>query len=343
MFQNRRLRLLLQFVAGIVAVYAMSLLLSQAKEAYVTSTLPDGWAILRPPHEVSALMLDGENLWEGGRDGLFLIDRESSQLLSLPSGTPQLSYVVDILRDREERLWVAASQGAFCLSGGSWRVLGTVEGAPPGAAKSLFEDSSGAIWIGFETGVLKYSDSNQQFFDRDSGLGLDSVDVILEDREGSLWFGSASPTQGGLSRLAGQSWTSFTSKEHLPHNTVNDLLQDRQGRIWVGTGFSRRGGIGLLSQGSWRQLGMEEGLPGEKVRSFFEDSRGRLWVGSEYDGIVIFDDDRHQVLTPEDGLAGWEVKVMVEDPDGVFRMGTEEGISRVESLRTVASFSGVKQ
>lgn len=343
MLQVLRLKLLLQFVAGLTAIYGLSLLLSQAKEAVIVAQLPDGWSILRPPHEVSALLLDGDHLWAGGRDGLFLIERRTSELLPLPKGAPPLSFVTDLLRDRESALWIASREGAFRFSDGTWTKLGTGDGAPEGPAKSLLEDSAGDLWIGYETGVLQRGKNGSHFYDSSSGLGIHSVDVILEDRSGGLWFGSASPTEGGLSHFDGDSWTLISTGGRLPHRTVNALLEDRQGSLWVGTGFSRRGGAGRFAAGTWTQLGIADGLAGEKVRSFFEDSRGRLWIGSEYDGIAVFDGKERQVLTPAQGLAGWEVKEMVEDFDGVLWMGTEDGISRIDGLSRVASMNGASR
>jgi ligand-binding sensor domain-containing protein len=55
-----------------------------------------------------------------------------------------------------------------------------------------------------------------------------------------------------------------------------------------------------------------------------------VWIGSEYDGIVIWSGRPEAVITEKDGLAGNEVKAMVQEPDGTFWFGTENGLSRVD-------------
>ena len=56
---------------------------------------------------------------------------------------------------------------------------------------------------------------------------------------------------------------------------------------------------------------------------------GRLWFGSEYDGMAVYDGAGFQLYTPQDGLAGWEVKQMIQDFEGVYWLGTENGLSRI--------------
>ncbi len=73
------------------------------------------------------------------------------------------------------------------------------------------------------------------------------------------------------------------------------------------------------------------GLPGESTRSVFLDTRGRIWFGSEYDGIAVRDDSTWKILTEKEGLAGNEVKTMVQDNEGVYWLGTNGGLSRISS------------
>ncbi len=75
-----------------------------------------------------------------------------------------------------------------------------------------------------------------------------------------------------------------------------------------------------------------DGLPGEKARSIFEDSSGRMWLGSEYDGVVAMGSGGKRLLTPKQGLSGWEVKEMVEER-GVLWLATEAGVTRIERGR----------
>ncbi len=61
----------------------------------------------------------------------------------------------------------------------------------------------------------------------------------------------------------------------------------------------------------------------------YEDAEGRMWIGSEYDGIAAGSPGSWKILTNKDGLAGYEVKVMVQDMDSMYWFGTNGGLNRV--------------
>jgi ligand-binding sensor domain-containing protein len=55
-----------------------------------------------------------------------------------------------------------------------------------------------------------------------------------------------------------------------------------------------------------------------------------LWAGSEYDGVALVSWTGTLYLTPDDGLSGWEIKVMLQDSEGNLWLGTENGLTRIE-------------
>lgn len=335
----RRLGLgLTQVLLGAAAIVGLAVLLGRSAPG---TPPPQGWRVLRPPGEVSALALQGDTVWTGGRDGLVAFDRRTAEVKPLPSGEPGLRYVSDLLADRQGALWVAHQSGLARFDGSRWQALGPDDGLPAGPATAVYQERSGAIWVGVTDGVVRYDPeydpgarrepARRRYTSRD-GLGLATVDVIYQDRQGALWLGSASPNQGGLARFDGEGWRTYSTRDGLVHPSVNGILEDRQGVLWVATGFADLGGASYLKGGVWGNLTRRDGLAGEKVRSVFEDRDGRLWLGSEYDGIAVLDGGRWRVLTPNDGLSGWEVKEMLQDEDGVYWLGTEDGLTRIEGL-----------
>ena len=320
---------LLQFGFGVLLIIGLTGVLRWTRPGPV---LPPGWAIIRPPHEVSALAVQGDLVWAGGRDGLVAINRKSAKVLPALTGQPRLRQVRDLLVDCQGRLWIAHSGGLGCYADGVWQTYLETMGFLPGPATAVWEDHAGALWIGYERGVMCYDGRSPRVFTSRDGLGLSDVDVIFQDRDGVMWFGSSSPTQGGLTSFDGRTWRSYSIQDGLVHTSINQVLQDRQGTLWFATGFASRGAASRLVNGRWTTWTRRDGLAGEKVRSLFEDREGRLWFGSEYDGIAVYDGRGWKVLTPKEGLAGWEVKKMVQDPDGVYWLGTEDGVSRISQL-----------
>ena len=160
---------LIQLVVGIILVVGAGAGLGALTETLRKRRLPDGWQIIRPPHEVSAIAINGETVWAGGNDGLYAIDRQDGALLPLPSGAPKLRHVRDLTVDRRGRLWIAHHRGVTIHAEGGWTHLSEIDGLLPGPATALLEDDLGNMWVGGENGVVCYD--TRETFTRDNGLG----------------------------------------------------------------------------------------------------------------------------------------------------------------------------
>lgn len=280
---------------------------------------PQGWTIVRPPQEISSLALLGNTVWAGGRGGLYAIDRLTGQLRRIPSGTHRLRYVKDLLTDTAGALWVAHEDGVT-------RVLeaGSQTFPFPTPVLALTQLRDGSLWAGTVNGLSSFADGKWQ---RIEGPG---ASFLFEDSQRRIWAALDDPEKGGVSRLENGRWISI---EGLQGICVNSVAQDSAGSIWMATGFSSSGALVRWNETGLQRWSRKEGLPGGRVRSVYVDHKGRLWIGSEYDGLTIAeaagDVRRLHLLTPNNGVAGWEVKEMVEDPDGVYWLGTENGVSRI--------------
>jgi len=326
----------LQLLMGAAVVLAVGYGIRALQQRNAMRRLPEGYAIVRPPQEVSALALQGDIVWAGGTGGLYAIDRREARPLPLPDGAPNLRRVRDLLVDDEDRLWIAHRGGLAALHDGEWRAWTGADAPLPGAALSLWLDRDGRLWVGGESGLAVREGEGWRRITTDDGLGTPEVDVIFQASTGAMWFGSASPTRGGLSRFDGESWQFFTVREGLTHNSVNAIIEAVDGTLWFATGFADRGGATRLADGVWSGLSRQDGLAGEKVRSVFQDQAGRLWFGSEYDGLAILSEGSWRILTPNEGLSGWEVKEIVQDADGAYWLGTEDGVTRIAHWRFIA-------
>jgi ligand-binding sensor domain-containing protein len=318
-----------QFGFGVLLIVGLTVALQRTSPK---PSLPPGWTIIRPPHEVSALAVQGDVVWAGGQDGLVAIDRKTARVQPELAGQPSLRNVKDLLVDRRSRLWIAHGGGLTRYADGEWQSYSGAAGFFSGPAAALWEDHTGAIWVGLERGVGCFDGQAFQIYTSRDGLGLPAVDVIFQDRDGVIWFGSSSPVLGGLASFDGRTWRTYSTQDGLAHNSIIKIMQDRLGTLWFATGFASRGGASRLADSRWTTWTRQDGLAGEKVRSIFEDRDGRLWFGSEYDGIAVYDGAAWQVLTPEQGLAGWEVKEMVQDSDGMYWLATENGVSRISQF-----------
>jgi ligand-binding sensor domain-containing protein len=180
--------------------------------------------------------------------------------------------------------------------------------------------------------------------DRRNGLLSDMVNCILEDSRGGYWFGSYADPQGGLTRWDGEGAVAFSTDEGMPHNSVSMLTAADDGMVWAACGHLQRGGAAVLRWNGIRWQVMEvvteeDGLPGPKIRSVFINQNGQIFLGTELNGLAISAADGWQVLDKRDGLAGSEIKMMVEHPAGTYWLATDGGISVIthEQLQQAAA------
>lgn len=324
-----------QLIAGILIILLIIVILQNLLGFVQVNTAPPGWQIIRPPNEVSTLIVVNDTIWTGGKDGIILIDSRTGTRKTLPGNPPSFGYVRQVFRDRNGVIWVGHDGGLTVFRNGSWQVIAPSAEVPFSKVLSIAQRQDGSITIGTDTDVFTLRQGIWASVLRNNPPQVACAEVLLVDREDNLWIGCGLPTRGGLYRLNGTSWSSYSISNGLPHLSVRGMTQARDGTIWVATGFSRHGGAAVYRQGTWSNLTVSNGLAGESTRSVFEDAAGRMWIGSEYDGIAAGTPGSWRIYTEKDGLAGYEVKIMAQDSDGTYWLGTNSGLSRVDKTAMV--------
>jgi ligand-binding sensor domain-containing protein len=328
---KRTIPVVFQVGAGILIIVAAILvagfLLSHAQ---MLST-PAGFSIIRPPDEVSTILVDGDMVWTGGKGGVILFDRINRSVQPLPPGAPEFGYVREIAKDPEGSVWIAHDGGLARFSNNTWTSFGEHTGAPFSKSLSVISQADGSIWVGTEGKIVQYTNGTWIEIVPPPSITLASADVLFFDMSGDLWIGCGSPTYGGLFRYDGRNWTVYGLDNGLPHPVVRDVTESADGAIWVATGFSGQGGVARYSGGKWTAFTTADGLAGPSTRSVHEDRSGRMWIGSEYDGVLLRNKTADRTLKRKDGLAGNEVKVVREDREGTFWIGTDGGLSVINT------------
>ncbi len=319
----------LHLVTGVLIIVGILMVLQNLLNMVQVQSTPAGFQIIRPPNEVSTLLIENNTVWTGGKDGVILIDRITGKTQEFTDPAPSWGYVRSIIKDRSGSIWVGHDGGLARFRNGSWGVIAPSPGIPFNRVLSIAEFTDGVIVIGTDTDIVAYSGGIWTSLLGKNAPLIASADVLFVDNDGGLWVGCGSPTNGGLYRWNGTLWSSYSLKDGLPHLSVRGITQAHDGSVWVATGFSRHGGAARYFAGSFTNLTLTDGLAGESTRSVYEDNERRMWIGSEYDGIAVGSPGKWKILTNKDGLAGYEVKTMVQDQDGTFWLGTNGGLSRI--------------
>ncbi len=317
-------------------LWLLALLAGAACEKAGGPPIP-GLSIVRPPHEVSAMAIDGDMLYAGGREGVCKISLKTGRLIGPLDPPRPVTYVRALLVDKSGALWIGYGEGLLVLREGAWKSYSKADGLPDDRVNCLIEDHLGRIWAGTWGGAARLEDGKWSTLGKANGLCDNMVNVMMEDKEGVLWFGSYVAPSGGLTLLdPGGTVRRWTVQEGLPHNNVNGIFQDRGGAVWAATGFLDRGGACHFVKGreGWKLDGVierKDGLAGDKCRSVFQDSDGIYWLGSEYDGTARYDGRAWRVVTEADGFSGQEAKAETEDAYGALWFATNDGLTRLSA------------
>ena len=326
-------------VAGYAAVSLGGWLLTSLQP---DEELPAGWTLIRPPGEVYAMVIDGDYVWTGGHEGLFKVDRIGKTLIEQVELPREVDYVNAIYIDERDRVWIGHFNGLTIKDGNSFEHIGEGKGLPDSRVNCIYLNSDLNLMVGTWGGVAINDGDSWDVITVDNGLMVDMVNVIMEDSRGGYWFGHYLAPAGGISYLCEGNWQYFSVDNGLPHNNITSFFEDDEGYVWAGTGLFERGGLirFAFQDGKWvidEVFNKDDGLAGEKVRFVFQDNREVYWITSEFDGIAVFPkeslfgDGESTILTEENGLANYEVKVVIQDRDGLIWLGTHNGLNVLDA------------
>jgi len=143
-----------------------------------------------------------------------------------------------------------------------------------GAVYAIAQTSDGYLWLGTQSGVVRFDGVRAAPLVLPPGQELPStaVGALLAARDGTLWIG----TVDGLA-----SWNNGRLTEYpvLAHQTVLALLEMRDGTVWAGGFGSPTGKLCAIRSGNATCYG-DDGSLGAAVPSLYEDTDGSLWVGA---------------------------------------------------------------
>jgi signal transduction histidine kinase/ligand-binding sensor domain-containing protein/CheY-like chemotaxis protein len=169
------------------------------------------------------------------------------------------------------------------------------DGLPDNDINDIVQDYLGFIWIGTNSGLVKYDGFNMNTYcekpnDTTQLIGS-SVFSIYEDKDKNLWIGHSN----GVS-IYKRSMDSFQTYLYDPNNTesygnaVANIFQDHLGRIWILT-YSK-GAIIMVkdstSDDQWSYIISKQylhndkdsaSLPSNKIWSAYETDKNVMWLG----------------------------------------------------------------
>jgi len=101
---------------------------------------------------------------------------------------------------------------------------------------SIHEDKSGILWLGTDKGLIQWDTKSRTFqlFNKESGLGDETIYAIIEDDQNHLWLSS---NEGIISfNKKTHATRTYLQEDGISHNEFNrtSYFKDKNGRIYFG-------------------------------------------------------------------------------------------------------------
>jgi signal transduction histidine kinase/ligand-binding sensor domain-containing protein len=150
------------------------------------------------------------------------------------------------------------------------------DGVFGGAPHAVTQTADGYIWIGTETGLVRFDGVRSVPWEPpDKKSAISAIYSLLGGRDGTLWIGSA----GGLTALKNDRLIDFPNAR----GRINTIIEDHAGTVWVARSRTRAdhaGGICQVAGERLRCFGNSGGMSLPTAGPLVEDRLGNLWIGS---------------------------------------------------------------
>jgi signal transduction histidine kinase/ligand-binding sensor domain-containing protein len=250
-------------------------------------------------------------VWVGTMNGLVRFDGLHFRGFS-QDGPPELQgFIGALARDGGDGLWIVTASNLFHYEHHRFVPI-LFEGRARFRIETLARSKDGEIWLYFE-GRLERTHADSLIAARLPD-GVHRVSDMAEGSDGSLWIAD----RESIFRMRDDA---VVAKYKLPDCRL--VYADRFGDLWAGDGhhlfhFDGSGFATVAKPGLGNFVGVTV------------DSHHRLWMASGgLHGLTRKSGDAIETLTEADGLASNDVRMILEDRNGDFWLGTIAGLQRL--------------
>lgn len=248
--------------------------------------------------------------------------------------------VWSLLEDKAGALYAGTTEkGLIAFRRAAIATVGQEDGLASDVSLAVFQDRSGAMWVGSDGGLTKLMGGVATRYTKADGLPDNLVFAVTEDGRGTIWAG----TRRGLARRNGDKFQVLSRQEGFAlQGSVMAAFADQDGSVW----FGGRGGVAHLVNDAWTSFGKEQGMPDQVVTSIARDGRGQLWATTDGGGLIAVpanENGKAKAYTVRDGLPTNILYSAVRAQDGTLWLGTNNGLTHYADgkFATVSKTNGL--
>lgn len=269
------------------------------------------------------------DLWVATENGIDLFRNTPVITYSMDQGL-STDTVLTVLPLRDGTIWTgnfdaepwAGEEPASILQAGTNRFSSGPK--VPGKIGALFQDHSGALWLGLSGGMAVYRQGRVERVVGKDGKVLDrrNITAIIEYPMQSI----LAVNPNGLLRIQGQRVIEeIPLPKHL--NTSAYLALSPDGGVWIA---AQREGVMLYKDGAIRQLALPKSKEAIRIRSVFADTADPLLLATTI-GLLRWDGRRWGVLDEAKGLPCARTLDMIKDRQGSLWMQADCGLLKADA------------
>jgi ligand-binding sensor domain-containing protein len=230
-----------------------------------------------------------------------------------------------LLPGREGEVWVGTEAGLYRLAPDpeAFRTFSSRDGLRSDNTLAVAAGTDDTVWVGTALGLQGIRDGHIRNVEPPPRLAWGRTAVMVVDKHNAVWIGWPNPES--LWTFSGERWETKIRGPLEVQSTweANALYEDRQGRIWVATGRAL-----LYKNGEEWQTFASNFLSCGDVRVIYQDRRGDLWFGTFGGGLNRLRNGTFTAYKTERGDHNNRCWWIYEDADGVFWVGSEDGLNR---------------
>ncbi|MFN2372689.1 MAG: two-component regulator propeller domain-containing protein, partial [Cyclonatronaceae bacterium] len=294
------------------------------------------------------------DFWIGAQSGLVKFDRHSGNYEFYPNLYEVFDYgwgsVNHVVEDHSGMLWLGTAAGLMRFDPSTKHYTYyrhdplNSQSLSFNIISSLVIDKTGVLWIGTSGHGVNLLDFKANRFqtlirtpDASSRITGFSIRSILEDNSGVIWI--SADVLYRWNRETGE-LNSYETTSDLIDNFGNadaySMIQASDGLLWFATsqGLFRHNPVTNQNRLYKHSPGNETGLLYQEVNSVFEARDNSIWIATHNYFSRLTDDQegtfQHYRYHPSEYTIGIARPVIIQDVDGMFWLGTADGLVRFD-------------
>ena len=197
-------------------------------------------------NDTRSVIINNGKVLVGTLDGVIQLDGDGGNYQNILQG----NAVFFMYKDRKNNVWVGTNYGLFKITeSGSIEnyseKFAVAKGFTSPFVRTIFEDHSGNVWVGFENGgiaIINPKTDKPLFVTANSnneGIFGSTIYSVAEYPNNTIWIGSESGLtkmvlqSGDVRSFENVSFKNYTVQNGLPDKSVNGILSDDNGHLWI--------------------------------------------------------------------------------------------------------------